>query len=271
MVSKYSTKQMFKNEIILLTKFSKLRHLSYLVMTGFFMLSATHAKSYQKNCFTEHILESIHINKERKKHYSELTDGASDRIFNLLIGYEYLTLVPAKFFDLKAKPYQKKGMELFCHEFVSMDRAPSFDPNKKIFPSEKMANFSWRDYKEKISDAIKRDDIESASNLLISGMLELKDMPHYYCMTRHLLESIYRFAYFIPIREEEAYQLGIKSPRKMMKNVMKAHLLGLRDSIKIDKWSYPIQKNGIPLLCSELPNLLLDLNAPELEVLKGGH
>src|SRR5688500_1630378 len=85
---------------------------------------AGYAKSYDTFCFQEHIKESISINKARKKVYAELTNGRSERIFNKLIGYEYITLAPATFFDLKALPYQKQGMDLFCHEFMSMIRVP---------------------------------------------------------------------------------------------------------------------------------------------------
>lgn len=237
---------------------------------GIFMISESYAKSYKKNCFSEHILESIHINKERKKYYAKLTDDKSDRIFNLLIGYEYLTLVPAKYFDILARPFHKKKMDLFCHEFMSMNEAPDFDPNYRIYPTHDFYEFPWKYYKKEISKAIKADDIEKVRKLSLWAIIELSDMPQYYCMTRHLMESVYRFAHFIPIREKEAKELGIKSPRKIMKNVISAHLLGFRDTYKIDQWSQPIQKEGIPLLCSELPNLLFDLDNPELDILKKG-
>jgi hypothetical protein len=78
-------------------------------------------------------------------------------------------------------------------------------------------------------------------------------------MSRHLIESIYRFAHFIALREEEAKNVGASSPRDLMFDVMKVHLLGMMGSYEIDEWSGPIQEEGIPVLCSEIPDLLHDL------------
>jgi len=229
---------------------------------------AGHAKSYEKNCFREHITESISINKERKGVYSSLTQGRSDRIFNLLIAYEYLTLAPATVFDLRALPYQKNGMELFCHEFMSMNRAPDFDPNERRIPKEEFKPFHWEFYKKRIGEALKHKNVEEVRRAALEGLIALKEQPNYYCFTRHFLESIYRFAYFQPVRQQEASEMNLKDPTALMLDVMKLHLLGLKDCHKIDLWAQPIQMAGIPILCSEVPDLLFDLKHPELEVLR---
>lgn len=227
-----------------------------------------YAKSYDSFCFQKHITESISINKERKKIYSELTDGRSDRIFNKLIAYEYVTLAPATFFDLKALPYHKQGMDLFCHEFMSMIRAPKFDPAVRKTPSEQFKPFDWKFYKNRITEALDHGNAPEVRKVTLEALLELKEQPHYYCFTRHFMESIYRFAHFVPMRAQEAEELGLKDPTKMMFNVMKLHTLGLKDCHGIDLWSQPIQMSGIPILCSEIPDLLFDLDSPELEPLK---
>lgn len=233
-------------------------------MTAF----ATYAKSYESFCFQEHIKESISINKERKQVYSQLTNGRSDRIFNTLISYEYVTLAPATYFDLKALPYQKNGMDLFCHEFMSMNRAPEFDPEQRKIPQEKFKPFDWKFYKARIADALKHRDALEVRKAAVEALVELKSQPHYYCFSRHFVESIYRFAYFVPLRARQAEEMGLKDPTEMMFTVMKLHLLGLKDCHKVDLWSQPIQMSGIPILCSEIPDLLFDLDAPELDVLK---
>lgn len=227
-----------------------------------------YAKSYESFCFQGHIRESISINKERKKVYSELTNGRSDKIFNTVIGYEYVTLAPATFFDLQALSYHKNGLDLFCHEFMSMVRSPNFDPEARVIPEEAFRPFDWKFYKERTSNALKHKDITEVRKTALEALVELKSQPRYYCFSRHLFESIYRFAHFLPLRSKQAEKLGLKDPADIMFNVMKLHLLGIKDSHRIDVWSQPIQMSGIPILCSEIPDLLFDLNNPELNILK---
>ena len=226
------------------------------------------AKSYETNCFREHILESIAINKERKFAYSQLTEGKSDRIFNLLIGSEYLTLVPATYFDLKARKFQKNGSSLFCQEFMSMNRVGEFEADKLVVPEKKREDFDWKFHKTNLERAFDSRSSDLVRHAAIGALLELKKQPQYYCLTRHMFESIYRFAYFIPLREQEAAELKINPPTNLLFEVIGLHLMGLAGSYEIDEWSGPIQESGIPLLCSEFPDLIKDINEEELTHLK---
>lgn len=229
---------------------------------------AGYEKSYESFCFRKHIKESISINKERRLFYANLTEGASDKIFNVIIGYEHLTLIPAAYFDLMAFKYQKQGLDLFCHEFMSLNRSPDFDPNTRINPKVAIKNYDWEFYKTAISIAIKDKDASKVRKAALDALVELKSQPDYYCFSRHFFESIYRFAYFIPKRSQQAQELGLKDPTKLILSMIKLHLLGLKDAHRIDLLSGPIQLSGIPILCSEVPDLLFDLDHPELETLK---
>lgn len=225
---------------------------------------AGYAKSYDSFCFSHHIKESISINSERSKVYSKLTNGRSDRIFNKLISLEYVTLAPATYYDLKALPYQKNGMELFCHEFMSMIRTPRFDPATRIIPRESFKPFDWKFYKRRVLEAIETEDVREVKKVTLEALIELKAQPNYYCMTRHFFESIYRFAHFTPLRSTQAEEMDLKDPTKMMFSVMKLHTLAIKQCHGLDLWSQPIQMSGIPLLCTEIPDLMFDLNVPEL-------
>jgi len=244
--------------------------LSGTLITGIIMTTALtgYTKSYDSFCFQEHIRESIAINKERKQVYAELTGGRSNKIFNLLISYEYLSLAPATYFDLQALSYQKNGMDLFCHEFMSMVRAPEFNPEDEVIPREKFKPFDWQFYKNRINEALKHQNLSEVKKTSVEALLELKSQPNYYCFSRHLIESIYRFAHFVPLRANQAQEMELKDPTDLMFKVMKLHLLGLKDSYRIDHWAQPIQMNGTPILCSEIPDLLFDLDVPELKELK---
>lgn len=224
-----------------------------------------YAKSYDTFCFGTHIKESISINTERRKIYAELTDGRSDPIFNKLISAEYVTLAPAAYFDLKALPYQKNGMPLFCHEFMSMIRTPKFDPSTRIIPKEQFKPFDLKFYKKRLVEAIKNESVAEVKKVAVEALLELKKQPNYYCFTRHFVESIYRFAYFTPIRSQEAEEMELKDPKKMMFSIMKLHTVALNICHDIDLMSQPIQMSGIPILCTEIPDLMFDLDVPELQ------
>lgn len=216
-------------------------------------------KSYEKNCFSEHIRESIHINETRKPIYSSLTNGRSEGIFKLLLTSERFTLPVAKFYDWRAEDFQKNGVPLFCYEFMSMNATPAFNPQELVVPKEKFVSYDYRPVKQMLLAAIRAKDISEIKLVAYEAVAELEKTPEYHCMLRHMLESIYRFAYFLPKQIEAAESRGLKSPLGMSLEVMRLHALSLGTSNHIDEKSAPIQEDGIPILCSELPRLMDDL------------
>jgi hypothetical protein len=221
---------------------------------------AGHVPSYQKNCFGDHIRESIEINSQRRSVYRDLTEGQSDRIFNFLIATERLSLLPASYYDLRSRPYQRNGVPLFCHEFVSMNAAPDFDPERRVIPPETFTAFDWRFHRDRISYAVSVRDAELVKAVSLQAIQALAAWPNYYCMLRHIIESVYRFAYFLPLQQEAARDAGLKSPAALSFEVMWLQVQTLGSAYRIDLWSAPIQRQGIPILCAELPRLLDDLD-----------
>ncbi len=226
----------------------------------------SYIKSYSTNCFREHVQESIVLNTQRKKLYRGLTEGQSDRIFTTLIASEVLTLAPATVFDLKARRFQRQGMDLLCHELMSMQRVPDF--GEPVAVTDRFREVNWKFYKTRLEIAVRNRNAKSLRTICVDAMAELRDMPKYYCMLRHLFESIYRFGFFLPLRSEEAKKLGIDSPEPLLLDIVRLHLLGLEGSNRLDLWCHPIQEAGVPILFSELPDLLQDLESPELLPLK---
>jgi hypothetical protein len=226
------------------------------------------ANTYKSFCFHEHIKDSISINKERKKVYSDLTNGKSNQIYNEFLGFEYITSVLTPFYDLQALTYQKQGINLFCDEFMGLIRDPGFDPSNREIPTEIFQKLDWKYHNRKISEAIKRKDTNEVKKVTLEALLEIKSLPNYYCLSRHFYESIYRFAHFVPLRAKQAEEKRLKDPTNLMFKMMKLQALGLRGSYVIDVKSSPIQMNGIPMICSEIPALLSDLNNIELDVLR---
>jgi hypothetical protein len=217
-------------------------------------------KSYDTNCFAEHIRESIVINTARKPVYAALTNGASDRVFKQLILSEQLTIPVAMFYDLRARKYQQKNVPLFCHEFMSMTATPDFDPERRVIPAEKFEPYDFQNLKRDLNAAVTRKDVDAIKRLSLEAIHVLEKAPAFHCMLRHIIESIYRFAYFIPLQAERAEKAGLKSPAGISFEVIRLQILSLSFSAEIDVWSAPIQAKGIPILCAELPRLMDDLD-----------
>ena len=209
--------------------------------------------------FTHHVTESIEINCERRPYYKNLTAGKSERAFQLLITLEYLMIPSARFYDWRAHYYQKNGIPLLRDELVSMNRTPEFDATLRIVPETKSPAIPWRKYQRDLKAAIGTGDSKIVLACTSKIIDEMSHFPHFYPMTRHIVESIHRFAWFYPGRERAAREKNLKDPKKLVFGIMNYHLLGFWYFILIDRASIPVHREGIPMLSSELPDLLADL------------
>lgn len=216
--------------------------------------------SYEKNCFSEHIRESIRINQKLRPLYAGISNGRSEKVFRFLINSEYVSLIPAACYDLQAAKFQRGGSSLLRHEFMAMKLPSAIEKGDR--PSLSRKAFSWKPLKQDLSHSIQNNEDFRLRSLCLEAIKELQEQAEFYPMTRHLIESIYRFAYFLPLREEEASALKLPSPRKLIRRIMKLHLMGFLGSYQIDEWCSPLQEEGIPLLMGELPDLLQDLSVP---------
>ncbi len=232
-----------------------------------FLFLGTLERGQAKTCFTHHIQESIKINQESSKFYRELTDGKSDKVLKKLITGEKASLKIAKSIDKKVQTYHQQGIDLLCQEFKDMI---PFEPSLKDprVPNIDPLSLQYFSFYKKINQAIKTNDENIIRTEALKVLIELHQSPPYHCFTRHIVESIYRFAYYVPIRKKQSEDKNLKDPTKILIQVMKLQLLALPFAQYIDKLSIPIQKQGIPMLCNELPNLIEDIDLEELNILK---
>lgn len=219
----------------------------------------------KQGCFEMHIRESIEINKNNKVPYAKIAGNSASQVLNTLIASEYLTLIPAAIFDNEAKPFQRKGMDLWCQEFLSMEQ----DQRDVIIneaPKEAFQKFNWKPYSLEMKKSLKQNDVRLIRISSLKALKTLSLQPHFHCFTRHMVESIYRIAYFVDVREAEAKRLNIRSPRKLMMDSIRTHLESFSFAQYIDQLARPIQENRIGILCNELPDLLRDLPLTEEQV-----
>ncbi len=207
--------------------------------------------------FTDHVSESIVINQERLPIYREMTAGKSDRVFSKLIFWERAMIPYSMIYDQRAKIFQKAGVPVLKDEFVSMNA--EFDPAVRNYPIIEIEDIPWKKFRHELKDLIQKKDQSGLLEKSHAIVQEMNKQPAYWCLTRHLVESIYRFAWFYPSRLKAAEEKGIRSPARLLWDIMEFHLVGFPKFVKIDRLSAPIQKEGIPILCRELPDLLHDL------------
>jgi hypothetical protein len=227
-----------------------------LTLMTFLALVPVSKASDNIGCFEKHIWQSISINKELKTKYAQATQNKSDKILNQLIAGEKISLIVARKFDYDARIYHMKGIDLLCQEFKDLNNSADISSQPSIEP---IKPFSWKKHSRSLTLAIKSKDISKIQNAATEAIKEIEDQPNYYCFSRHMFESIYRIAYFMNHREEQSKKASLKSPKKMLLQILKLHQISLGFANHIDQLSAPIQENGIKILCNELPNLLEDI------------
>ena len=237
------------------------------IITFIYLVLGSFMNGQAKSCFTHHILESIKINQESSKYYKDLSDGKSNKVYKKLIAGEKASLKIAKSIDKKVQTYHQQGIDLLCQEFKDMI---PFEPSLKNprVPNINPLSLQYFSFYKKINQAIKTNDENIIRTEALKVLIELHQSPPYHCFTRHIIESIYRFAYYVPLRKKQSEDKNLKDPKKILIKVMKLQLLALPFAQYIDKLSIPIQKQGIPMLCNELPNLIEDIDLEELNILK---
>lgn len=202
---------------------------------------------------TSHIFEAISLNFQRVGPYARLSGGASLPVSALLIFSEVVILPSSLLMDLRAKYWQKRGVPVLVHEFVSMKLAAQF---KQSYPFEiaPLASFPSLDLRRKeMSLSLKSGDLEALSSQLEKVIKKAHSLPHVNCMTRHMLESALRCANLARMHIEKAQQAGVKSPERFCVGLVRSHLMGLGFCRLLDRISFPLQNKGIPIVFQDVP------------------
>jgi len=216
--------------------------------------------------FTLHILEALQLNIKRFMGYARLNLNCMFTSF-ILIFSEILILPFSLCIDALCYYWQKKGVPILKYEFVDISEAASFSGK---YPENLNNNHL---IKTKISFLsliymINQMRFESNGNCLsqIKDMYtKLNETPRYYCMTRHLVESLYRVIYLGTAHIRKSKELNVVSPAIICRIIATAHVLMLPFGYALDLLAYNCQITGIPILYNDLPKIklepdLIDLN-----------
>ena len=196
--------------------------------------------------------DAIALNEARAPLYSSLSNGASLAISRRLILTERALLPVARWFDGRARRWERAGIPILEEVFVSMETAPAFAERGKE-PGAGSNVAVDPNVRRRVLRAYRDAGFDGAAVLLREAIDLLSAEPGVDCLTRHLLESARRVALLAPGHIRAARERGLASPRWMLSLLLRLHLWGLGRARQLDAAARPLQARGIPILAQDLP------------------
>lgn len=208
-------------------------------------------------CMREHLEDAIRLNLERRPLYAAESDQRSLIISDHLISVERQALLFNRIFgfDRNALPYQTAGVRLLCAEFVSMQEVPPFQ-SRGVRPWPDLGTFVPIDgliLARQLRGAWKQGGLDGLIHEAEVTIERLASEPRFHCMVRHVLESVIRAARLAPHHDRKARRLGLQSPFPLSIDFTISQLQGLKDAADLDAAAAPLQADGIPILCQDVP------------------
>ena len=206
------------------------------------------------DCFQAHLTEAIEMNEGRSPRYEKLTQGRSREISSKLIQGEKDALQMARYIDDLAARWQEQGVGIVCQDLVSMSLTPRFKDRISV-------RYSLADYKapdavalqKRQEQAFLQGGFATLSQQLEVEIEDLKTAPAFHCLTRHLLESLLRVSNLVPVHLKKAAELGLDSTADLSMLLIQLHQAALSSAVELDTQAAPIQAEGIPIVCQDVP------------------
>jgi hypothetical protein len=235
----------------------KMTTLAQILALPLSVLAATHAHA-EEHCLSQHLKDAIRLNHSRFDKYSNLTHGESERISRRLMRFEKLGLLPAAFIDLQSRPLQKKGIPIICDELVSMSTVPEFSEQGPVpaDPIELFHPINAHEIAQSIRDAYHAEGFDGVRRASQEWLRVTNQTPTYHCLVRHFLDSVVRAANLAPIHIEQSKPANeSRASARLSWEFIEMQLFGLAEMEKIDELAAPLQAQGIPILCQDVPQI----------------
>ena len=231
------------------------------LLFSLFFVQAAQASSSEEvrhGCYHEHISSSIAINRARQETYVALHRKDAADVLGQLIFLERLALFTTPYYDWKAKEYQNHGIPLFCEEFKALQKnLPK--PHFTLRPDPTYTDLDSKALRKQVNRLVRERNFDEAKRVLLSTWKSLGREKSYHCMTRHFIESAYRFLVFLPERVKAAKEARLMDPTKFISFAIEGQLDSLGLMNDLDQKAYLVQSTGVPLLCEELPDLMTEM------------
>jgi hypothetical protein len=216
---------------------------------------AEQAAAPESRCMERHLREAAALNRARMPLYDSLSGGRSRAISRRLIWTERLAVAVAWYVDWRAREFQRAGIPIVCGDFVPMSRTPAFRPRADDPPPlSAFAPADARRIRRRVDRALRRGGFPAASAALTGELERLEDAPRFHCMLRHLLESALRISNGAPVYAAQAEERSVlASPAELSRTLLELHLSMLGEGARLDRRAAPLQAEGIPILCQDVP------------------
>lgn len=219
------------------------------------VLAAPAAEQEQDGrCMERHLREAIGLNRARMPLYDSITGGRSRAISRRLIWSERLALPVAWVMDRRARPWLAQGVRVVCDDFVPMEDTPEFvgripapPPLSSFVPADP------RRIRRAVVRSLRAEGFPGASATIEAELERLAGVPAFHCMTRHLLESMLRISNLAPLHARDAAARGMPSPERLSRTLLDLHLTTLGEAARLDRMAAPLQAEGVPIVCRDVP------------------
>ncbi len=163
--------------------------------------------------------------------------------------------MPAAWYvDWRARRFQRLGIPVVCADFEPMERTPDFraraadpPPLSAFVPSDP------RRIARAVERAYRMGGFAGAGAALEGEIEALSQVPGFHCMTRHLLESALRITNGARRYAADAEARGVASPARLSRTLLSMHLTTLGEAARLDRRAAPLQAEGIPIICQDVP------------------
>lgn len=194
------------------------------------------------------------MNERRAPVYAEWSDGASTDVSRRLIRSEKVALAAAWYVDRRARWFQRRGIPIGCAEFVSMALTPPLGDRPLEPPAGAPGPPPDPDsLRSALMDAYGAGGFPAVAREADRMLEALDAWPRYHCMTRHLVESVWRVARLAPDHEAAAEDAGLPTTRGLSELLLRLHLAALPGGAALDAEAAPLQRRGSPILCRDVP------------------
>ncbi len=229
----------------------------FITLSLFIISIAISATEIQTKCIRQHLKDAIKINKKRRPLYKALTDGKSKKLSNSLIFSEKLSLSYAFIFDLSAKKYQKRGIPLFCLDFIDMKEIADFQAGSEVpeYKYESLEKINTKEIIANIKKSLKKRSFKGVQDYMQLELKNFEEEKKYNCLAKHVLESIQRSAFLAPHYIQASEMIGMKSPKKLLENNIKIQAMSLKIFSRIDKKAAKFQEEGVSIICNDIPHI----------------
>jgi len=210
--------------------------------------------------FVSHLFEAITLNCKRTPYYASKTAQSSRLLSWTLISLEVLITPMALYYDLRARPFNRRNIMMMQDDFESMENVD--EKEHAVVYSTHLNGYDFKEIQQQlksdvtlVKQALNAEDFFQSYVALVQviEVIERYESRYqvHFAMTLHILESL---AYFCNHSIKYALQSDGASVRYSKEHI-RFQLLGLMSSLYMDRWAQKFHAQGAGILVNDLPKI----------------